>query len=207
MHLKRQKATVSLPIPRKGTKYVARALSHVNKSVPVVIAVRDMLKLARTEKEVKKMIHQKLIKLNGRLVKDHRESIRLFNILEADKQYVLTLLPTGKFAFHEAKNQHRLCKVTGKRLIKENKIQINFHDGTNLITNENLSIGDSAYLDFEGKIKKKEHLEKGREAFITSGKYLGLKGKIESVEGNKLSIHFKDLNKSTQLSKNQVIVL
>ena len=208
MHLKRQKTAVNLPIPRKGTKYVARARSHINNSIPVVIALRDMLKLARTEKEVKKMIYQNLIKLNGRIVKDTRESVRLFNILEADKQYLLTLLPTGKFAFHEAKDKNnRLCKVIGKHLIKGKKIQINLHDGTNIVTNENLSVGDSIYLDFNGKIKKKEQLGKGKEAFVFSGKYLGLKGKIELIEGNHLNIHFKDLQKSTQLNKNQIIVL
>ena len=64
MHLKRQEAITKLPIPRKGTKYVARALSHLDNSVPVVIAVRDMLRLARTTSEVKKMIHEKIFKLN-----------------------------------------------------------------------------------------------------------------------------------------------
>ena len=106
MHLKRQKAAIKLPIPRKGTKYIARALSNLNNSVTVVIAVRDMLKLARTAAEVKKMIHRKLLKINGKNVKDYRESIRLFNLFEADKPYILTLLPTGKFTLEESKEKN-----------------------------------------------------------------------------------------------------
>ena len=53
MHQSRQKATTRLPIRRKGTQYVAVASSSLENSVPVVIAVRDILNLARTKKEVK----------------------------------------------------------------------------------------------------------------------------------------------------------
>ena len=101
MHKKRQTLTTKVPIQRKGTKYVARASSHINDSVPVIIALRDMLKLAQTIKEVKYMIHTKLLKINGRPVKDYRESIRLFNIFEADKKYVLKLLPTNPLLFFQ----------------------------------------------------------------------------------------------------------
>ena len=65
MYQTRSEAIKRLPIPRKGTKYVARALMHKKNSVPVVIAVRDMLKLAKTAKEVKKTIREKMIKINN----------------------------------------------------------------------------------------------------------------------------------------------
>jgi ribosomal protein S4E len=53
MHQTRQQATTRLPITRKGTKYVARASSDLENSVPVVIAMRDILKLAKTKREVR----------------------------------------------------------------------------------------------------------------------------------------------------------
>ena len=80
MYLSRAKASRKLPLPRKGTKYLARASSHLNSGVPVVIAIRDMLKLAKTSKEVKKMINERMIKINGKEVKDLKESIKLFNL-------------------------------------------------------------------------------------------------------------------------------
>ena len=187
MHQTRQELTRKIPIQRKGTKYVVRALSDVKNSVPVAIAVRDMLKLARTTKEVKKMIHKKVIKLNGRLVRDERESIRLFNVLEIGKSYVLTLLPTEKFALEESKVDSRLCKVTGRKLVKGNQIQLNLHDGTNLVAKDKINVGDSIYLDFSGKIKKHISLEKGREVFIMSGKYVGQSGKISEIK-NKIAL-------------------
>ncbi len=206
MHLKRQKTTTKLPIPRKGTKYIARALSDIKTSVSVVMAVRDMLKLAKTTAEVKRMIHQKLLKINGRLVKDHRESIKLFNIFEADKTYILTLLPTRKFALEETKNKDiRPCKVINKTLTKNNVLQLNLHDGSNVISKDKISVGDTLYLDLSGKIKKHIALDKGKEALIILGKYIGLKGKIKSVENNLIEISFED--KSAILNKRQAIAL
>lgn len=205
MHKTRRSSTIKLPIVRKGTKYIARASSHLNNSVPVVIAIRDMLKLARTAKEVKKMIQQKLLKLNGKPVKDYRQSILLFNILEADKKYELSMLPTGKFVFVPSKKSERLCKVMNKRLVQKGAVQLNLHDGTNLITKEKINVGDSLYLDFEGKIKKHVAFSKGKEAFAMSGRYVGQKVQITEAKDGKVSI---DVNGgSAHLNKSALIVL
>ncbi|MEO0238267.1 MAG: hypothetical protein ABIN35_08560, partial [candidate division WOR-3 bacterium] len=66
-----------------GTKYVVRAIDNPNNSVPVLVAVRDILKLARSAREVQKMINSKILKINGRPVKDWHETIKLFNIFES----------------------------------------------------------------------------------------------------------------------------
>ena len=191
MHQTRQEATTRLPITRKGTTYVARASSDLKNSVPVVIAVRDILNLAKTKKEVKKMINQKKLKINGRDVIDHNESIALFNIFEAGKNYVLKLSTTRKFFFEEIKDKdskERLCKVIGKTILPGNKLQINLHDGTNILGDNKFSVGDSVYLDISGKIKKHVSPEKGNQAFIISGKYEGQSGKISDVKDKKISI-------------------
>jgi small subunit ribosomal protein S4e len=206
MHQTRQETTTKLPIPRKGTKYVARAASNPSLSIPVVIAIRNLLGLAKTAKEVKKMIIQKLLKINGKHVEDMHESICLFDVFEAGKTYTLTLSSTKKFIFEETpKKSERLCKVVNKRLVKDNKIQLNLHDGSNILADNKIKIGDSLYLDFSGKIKKHISPEKGKEAFVISGKYAGINGKIEHVQDEKVLIKFKE-GKSL-LAISQVIVL
>ena len=193
MHQTRQEATTRLPIERKGTKYIARASSDLENSVPVIIALRDILKLAKTKKEVKKMIIQKMLKINGREVIDQNESIKLFNLFEADKAYVLKLSQTRKFFFEETKDsKERLCKIIGKRLVSGNKIQLNLHDGTNLLWDKKANVGDSVYLDLSGKIKKHISPEKGREVFIISGRYEGQHGKIVNIQDRKISVKFKE---------------
>lgn len=208
MHQTRQETIVKLPIPRKGTKYVARARSHVLNSIPVVIAVRDMLKLARTSKEVNEMIKKKFLKINGKQVTDKNESVKLFNILEADKNYELTLSKNGKFMLVEKKDAgSRLCKVIGKRLVSGNRIQINMHDGTNSISKENIKVGDSVHIDSSGKVKSHTPLAKGKEVLIISGKYSGSKAKVESIEGKALELKISGKEVSTKLSEGQVVVI
>ncbi len=208
MHQTRQEASTKLPIQRKGTKYLARAKGHLDNSVPVVIAVRDILNLARTAKEVHQMIKQKLLKVNGRIVKDPRESIGLFNILDAGKPYVLTLLPTKRFTFKETSlKEGRLCKVINKRLVNGGKIQVNLHDGSNIITKEKIKIGDSIYLDLSGKILKHLPLEKGKKVLVYKGKYTGLSGKINSVEGKKINLNFDENGRTANLQENSIIAI
>jgi small subunit ribosomal protein S4e len=196
-----------IPIARKGTKYVARALSSKDNSVPLVIAVRDMLKLARTAKEVQKMIYEKMLKINGREAKDYRESICLFNLLEAGKTYALALDAHGRFIFEEPKNKtERPCKVINKKLLSKKKIQLNLHDGTNILASNEIKTGDTVYLSLDGKLKSHVKLEKGKPCFVISGKYSGMKGKVEKVDEKGVHVHLE--NKiETVLPKGSVMVL
>jgi len=206
MHQTRRSSSTKLPIERKGTKYIARARSHVSSSVPVVIAVRDMLKLAKTAKEVRNMIKGKLLKINGRIVEDYRESIQLFNILEADKAYELSILPTKKFFFQPAQSKdERLCKVIKKRLVKKGVTQINLHDGTNILTKDKINTGDSVYLGFDSKIKKAVHLAKDKNVFIFKGKYSGQNGKIVDKEGRIIEVSLN--GGAAKLQENCLIAL
>ncbi|MBU1051632.1 MAG: hypothetical protein KJ718_03685 [Nanoarchaeota archaeon] len=208
MHQTRSQVNKKIPIPRKGTKYVARSLSHLKNSVPVVIAVRDMLNLANTTHEVKEMIKQKLLKINGREVKDHRDSIKLFNLFDADNQYLLTLTTNGKFVFKETKNKERSCKVINKKVLKGKKIQLNLHEGSNILSSDKkINTQDTIYLDHEGKITKHIPFEKGKECIVIKGKFLGQKGKVEFIEDNKAKIKLKEKDIETELDKNGVIVL
>src|SRR3989344_2515467 len=205
MHLKRQQATTRLPVPRKGTKFLVRSMSNPLESVSVAIAIRDVLSLARSIREVKKMIHDKALKLNGKNITDYKQPIYLFNILEADKKYILSLSLSNKFILKEYKDNFRLLKIVGKKIVRNGKIQINFHDGTNILSDKKMSVGDSVYLDFEGKIKEHISMKKGVKVFITSGKYVGHEAKVKEVDHRlvSLEINGKDVN----LNEKQVILI
>lgn len=192
MYLTRAKSSKRIPIARKGTKYIARAVNNSRQGIPVVIAIRDMLNLARTAKEVNLMVKQGLLKINGRLVRDLKEGISLFNMIEADKKYKLIILKTGKFNFEETKDDFKNCKVIGKKILKGGKTQVNLHDGTNFLTNDKIKVGDSIHIGFDGKIKKIIPLEKGKEVFIISGRSVGNNGKIKDVSGKMVEVQMED---------------
>lgn len=205
MHQVRTQVSKKIPIPRKGTKYVARASSNLQDSVPVVVAIRDMIQLARTAKEVKEMIKNKSLKINGKEVKDLRESIRLFNHLEAGKTYSLSLKPTGKFDFVETKSKERACKVIDKKMLKGKKVQLNLHDGSNILSTDKISVNDTIYLDEKGKITKHVKFEKGKNCFIISGKYIGNEGKIQEEKNSAITVSID--NQQHILEKGKVVVL
>ncbi|MGV8142552.1 MAG: hypothetical protein ACP5NS_02855 [Candidatus Pacearchaeota archaeon] len=206
MHQTRSEVIRGLPLPRKGTKYVARALRNNSSAVPVVIALRDMLKIASTTKEVNFMIHNKMIKINGETVSNSHQPIDLFSIFHADKSYKLTVLPTGRFAFVETKDNSRPVRVIGKTAIKGKKIQYNLHDGTNIISKENMNVGDTLVLDFENKIKKHISLDKGKEALVVSGSNIGKSGKIISISGKNVNLSIEGQKEEVVLQKTQIIV-
>ncbi len=206
MHLTRSEAIRALPLPRKGTKYIARGLSHSTKGVPVVIAVRDLLGLAKTAREVRQMANQKLIKINGREVRDIRTAVKLFDILHIGKSYRLVILPTGRFSLEETKENFKICRVIGKKMVGDKKIQINFHDGSNKIYDDKASIGDTFEIDFDGKIKKVIPLEKGKDAFIISGRSIGNKGKILEVSGANVRVKLEN-GKEVELGKSHITAL
>ena len=194
MHQTRSETITRLPIRRKGTKYIARALHAHKNAVPVVIAVREMLSLARTAKEVKEMIKDKLVQINGRLVYDYREPVQLFNVLSiGGKSYVLGISETAKFIFSETKEtKKRLCKIVGKKLLNNNQLQINLHDGSNLVGKKEMKTNDSLYLDEKGKVVKHVPISSAKEVIVMSGKYIGQHGTIKSIKENAAEISFKE---------------
>ncbi len=194
MHQTRQETTTRIPIRRKGTKYVARALQNPGNAVPVVVALRDMLHLTRTSREANELRKDKVLKINGRVVLDNREAIQIFSILTVgDKNYRLSLLPTNKFFFEETKEaEKRACKVIGKRLVNSGKIQLSLHDGSSVIGKADMNVGDTLYLNSEQKIVKHVPLDAGVQVFVIQGRYVGKSGKIIEVKGKTLSIKIED---------------
>ncbi|MEK6908532.1 MAG: hypothetical protein AABX23_00585 [Nanoarchaeota archaeon] len=205
MHQTRSEVIKALPLARKGTKYVARAMRNSSNSVPLVVAIRDMLKLANTSKEVKGMIHNKKIKINGNLAKNLTDPICLFCIIDADKTYLLTMLPTGRFSFVETEETDRKLKITGKRLVRNGKLQYSLHDGTNIASEKNYFVGDTLILNHENKTIRYIKFDKEKDVFVVSGNYIGKSGNIQNISENKITVKFD--NEDVVLSKAQVMVI
>lgn len=203
MHLTRAEISRVMPLPRKGTRYVARPLAYTNRSLSVLSAVRDLLHLARTAREVKEMIKEKKLKINGRVVRDERESLTLFSLFEADHVYKVTLLPTRRFALEPTKHATRVAKVINKRLLRGNIVQINLHDGTNLLTKDKIAVGDSIELDLHLKIVKIIPLKEGAKVLVGLGRNAGSIGIVKQLDGERIRVLIGD--RTVSLKKTQVI--
>ena len=214
MHLKRQKAPKNWPIHRKGTKYVVRPNFNLQKGIPILIILRDMLKIAQNRREVKKALHLKQILLNNKIIKEEKNSALLFDTLAIaplKKFYRIDLLKKGKFKLEEIKEteaNQKVSKLVNKKILKNKKVQLNLLDGNNFISDIECKINDSVLIDFkEKKIKKCLPLKEKAKAVIFAGKHTGERGIIEEINQDRKRVSLTtDKGKINVLTKQLVVV-
>lgn len=194
MYLKRNKIGKFWPVPRKGTKYLAVPSHNKNESVPLIVVMRDILKLVKTKKELKKVLNEKKIQINYKEIREVNYPVCLFDIVsipKIDKYYRVLLSKFKKITLEEISEKDaktKVFKVINKKILLGKKIQLNLMHGINMISNEKVNTKDSIVLDLkEKKIVKIIPLEKGKNVFVIKGKHIGKKGKIEEIikEGGK----------------------
>ncbi len=185
MYLKRQNIGKFWPVTRKGTKYLAVSTHDQKNSIPLIIVVRDLLKLVRTKKELKHILKEKKIKINGIVITETNYPLRLFDVLLLDdKHYRINLSNHKKIILDEISSNFnkKTIKIIGKKIIKGNIVQLNLSDGRNIIYNEKVKVGDSVVFNFnDRKIEKIIKMEVGKIGFIIKGKHIGRKGKIDDI--------------------------
>jgi len=188
-HLKRQEVPKSWPIERKGTKYVVRANFGFEKGVPVLIALRDMLKIAKDRREVEKALYSKNVLSNNKIVLEEKNGLMLFDtltIVPSKKYYRLNLNENGKFKLDEikeAETNKKVSKIINKKTLNGKVTQINLMDGRNFISKSECKVGDSVLINFKDKkIEKIIPMRKGANAMIFSGKHIGKTGIIENID-------------------------
>ena len=189
MHHNRHNIGKFWPIPRKGSKYLARRSHNQNDSVPLVVVMRDVLGLVKSKKELKKAINEKQIILNGKEVRETNYPVSLFDVIgvvSMKKHFKAVLNVSKKLVFEEVSGkdaESKVFKVIGKKVIGKDKVQVNLLHGNNVLVddNEKINVGDSLVVGFDGKVVKVIAMEKGHVGYVTHGKHTGHKGKIEEI--------------------------
>ena len=189
MHLKRQEVPKNWPIHRKGNTWVVRPNANLNSGVPVLIALRDILKISQNRKEVKRAIKENLVLLNGKKINDEKNSITLFDVITivpAKKFYKLSLNEKGRFAFeeiNEKESEQKISKIVDKKILKKKQVQLNLMDGRNLISDAKCKTNDSVIINLKTKkIEKCLKLENQANVLVYGGKHAGVKGKINRID-------------------------
>ncbi|MBU2052791.1 MAG: hypothetical protein ABIJ14_01425 [Nanoarchaeota archaeon] len=211
MHLKRQKAPKRWPIPRKGTKYVVRPNFNPQRGVPLLIVLRDILKICQNRKEVKNAIHEKKILHNNKLATDDKNSALLFDtisIIPSKKHYRLVLSKLGKYSLEDIKESElnsKIAKIINKKTLKGKKVQLNLRGGGNFISDIKCNTRDSVVINFKDKkIEKCLPLKEKSKAVVFDGKHAGKHGEINKlmperkmagliVDGEKINVLIKQL--------------
>jgi len=211
-HLKRMAMPRSWPLPRKGSKYVAKLLpgKKIGYALPIIVILRDILKMAATKKEVKKILFAKEVLVDNKIVKDMSFPVGLFDIIalpKISKYYRMGFSKKGKLKIEEIKENEsymKPCKIIGKKMLKKGKMQINLYDGKNFLYKEG-KVNDSVIVDLkQNKIVKHLPLKEGFSVYVMGGKYIGVKGKVVKREGNFVTI--KD-SKQIKIAVSNIFVI
>jgi small subunit ribosomal protein S4e len=213
-HLTRQEVPREWPIPRKGSVYVVRPDKEIEKGIPILILLRDVLKLGKDRKEIKKIIHDKKVIINNRFVRDEKENVLLFDVLKflpTKEDYRLSISNYGKFYLQkidEKESDEKISKIIGKKILKGKKIQINFLDGNNILSDLKFNIDDSAIINLKDKkIKRILPMKEGSKIMVYSGKHIGKIGEISSINKELKMAKIKHNNQEINVLIKQIIVI
>jgi len=188
-HQKRVAAPISWPITRKTYHWVVGANPGAHSTetgIPLLVVVRDILKIANNAREAKRIINEKNICIDGVIRTDYKYMVGLFDIisLPATNEYYRVLFDSkNRFKlFKEDANAGKLCRINNKTIVRKGAVQLNLHDGTNVLASNDYKTFDTVILDpKDRKIMKHIDYKTGNLAMIVGGEHSGEIGKIKQI--------------------------
>ncbi len=141
-HLKALAAPRFWPILRKEYKWTVKPSPGphpIERSIPLLIVVRDILKYAKTGREARKIIAEGHIKVDGRIRRNYKYPVGIMDVIEivdTGETYRMVPVPIKVMTLHPISKDeasYKLCRIENKTTIKGGHIQLNLHDGRNHI--------------------------------------------------------------------------
>ena len=200
-HIKRTSAPKYWRIHRKESKFTFKPSSGPHQAmncIPLLIIIRNVLHFAETAREAKRIINNGEIKVDGKICKDIKYPVGLMDVVEIPKinqSYRVIPAPRKGLVLHPIEDdeiEFKLCRIENKTVVKGGQIQLNLHDGRNIL----IHLNDPTNAD-EDVYKTKdvlkislpsqeilEHIKFDEDIFsmVIAGRHLGLSRKIIKIE-------------------------
>jgi len=142
-HLKRLAMPRSWPLPRKTSVWVSKpkpGAHSLERGMPLNMVMRDVLGVATSNREVRHILNQGLVSIDGRACKETRRSVGLMDVLTlGEDNYRCVLDHKGRLRYRPipaSDASWKVCRIEGKTTIKGGKTQLNLHDGRNVIVDD-----------------------------------------------------------------------
>lgn len=219
MHLKREKSPKHWPIERKGTTYLVKPSYGTREGIPILLIIRDMLKLSPTRRGVKKAINSGQILLDKKEVSNEANSAFLFDVITIkspkgssfpEKNYRIVIGENKKFDVEEIDNsesEKKISKVINKKTLKGKKTQINLSDGRNFISDLKCKVNDSVLINLKNrKIEKVLPLKKEVKVIVFAGKHAGEKGTVKEIDDHNKIVKLDSDGKGVNVLIKQIMV-
>jgi len=191
MYMKRQTTRKAWPIPRKGTKYLAKPTHEASNGIPLVVMMRDVLKLVKNKKELIRLLNEKQVLINEKEIRETNYPLLLFDALSlpAIKKYYKVILEGKRIGLKEISGKDaatRTYKILDKKELGKGKTQFNLDGGKNILVDDKtkaVKTGEFITLNSkDNKIVKTTPLIKGSKIVVIRGRHIGVIGEIRDVK-------------------------
>lgn len=219
MKTKIMMASRKLKIPRKTNFWSVTPTPATHKkqdSIPMLIVLRDYLKLGDKEREITRVLNNNMVRVDGKIVKDRRFPVGFMDVLtieNMENEYIIMYDLKGKLVVRINSPENKgvkLSKVVKKTIIGNNKIQLGFHDGKTITTDrKDIHTSDVLLVKVpELEIVDVLKLADGDKVFITGGSHVGELASIKSIEVKKSSVkNMVHLNEGFSTIKDYMFVV
>ena len=192
-HLRRLAAPRTWPIPRKVSYWIVKPSPgphSMELSMPIALWIRDYLKYVKTMREVRYVLNNKKVYVDGKPIKDYKYPVGLFDVIyfpDLNEYWRVLINRKGKLYLKQIDEKEAKIKplrIKRKQMIDGGKIQLTLFDGRNVVVEDpkKYKTGDTLVIDLENK-KIIEHIpmEKGVTVFFYYGAKVGTLGILEDV--------------------------
>lgn len=206
-HLKRIFVPKTWPIMRKEEKFITRPFpggQSMEHSLPIVVVLKDLLKVARTTREVRYILNNEEVLINGKKKQRPEDSLGLMDVISFPKtketyRLMLTSRNILKPILVAGEEANMIpSKLKRKTSLKKDVVQLSFHNGNNLLLTEaeakKYALGDTLLVGLDNKIIKHLPLTKDATVLFIKGSHIGKTALIKSRKNTMVEVVSKDKN-------------
>ncbi len=200
-HLRTYAAPSFWPIPVKERYWTVKPCPGphpIDRAIPLLILVRDVLKYATTAREARKVIAQGKFEVDGVVRKNYKFPVGLMDVIHVipEDKYFRIVPDQTKFykliEIDEKEAKIKPLRIENKTTVKGGHIQLNLIDGRNILIRVSdprnpvedvyKTLGTVVITIPEQEIVDYIPLETGVYAVVFGGKNVGRRGVIEDIK-------------------------
>lgn len=187
-------------------------------SLPIAIFLRNRLKYALNMKEVKYILKQRLVKIDGKVRTDHKFPSGFMDVIQLEKtgeNFRIIYDVKGRYTVHRitaTEAKYKLCKVRAMSTGLKGVPMIYTTDGRTIrYPDPVIKTNDSIQVDITtNKIQDYIQFDAGNLCMVTGGRNTGRVGTIVSREKHPGSfdiVHIKDANGNVYATRLQYVFI
>lgn len=198
-HMRRSVAPPFWPISGKQYVWAVKPTPGPHpaaRSIPIGVLLRDALRYAYTMGEARKILGERKVYVDWRVVTDYKFPVGLMDVIylkDAEEYYRVLPHSTKFFMLHrisEKEAELKPLRIKRKVTVKGGRLQFTFHDGKTLLLRDAadaelkvLRTYDTVLMNIRSKtVEGYIKLDVGALAYVIDGRNVGFVGRVESIQ-------------------------